>query len=610
MILLGDPRSVSAVAKSSPHKHKINSGTLCFSETLDSKQMMEIIRSFENHHMPIDKSRYEICWILHEDKSSPDLNRRTELNFVVVQRDLKTGKHLNFFGGNGNLRGNDWRCHSDPWRDAINIEYGLSRPDQIKNISTDINFEKHLSEKTGKAELIKIINDYVITRVDHIFCRDDVVDIINENLREFGIKVESAHNDRFISISSELFKKNIRLKGGIYDQSNYDNRGFKHLDTREEIKRYVGSPDEYRTRCEQADIQLRNRADEYSKRTGIDSKIGNSNFKESVFQSLVSSKVKTDGTTDQKEEQRNREIKDASHRTKKDTKPINMVLPTVQTETESSESSIHEINSTEEKLLENVSSVKIIKENSNEQLELHKQFIASFDNRSEAIRFIKSTTEYANSRGIGAKRGVTRDAGIYHHLTANDEVLRRRIKTFDAFISGIRTTTERLNRNVIDKSRAAYEFSKNVLSHDETIRTDIQYLGDFAKQFKHAYKSIESNLEGLIRRIERRILRGANLTANSHESMVDAAEEILEKGPKNLTRYISKLAKRLSTNPKQLCKDHPKRVLLIAGRFSHEANWPEYVRKEIEQRMIDRNRELSHKSPSPIKEIDLKIPIR
>lgn len=271
-ILSGDPERMQQVCDSMRQKNKYVAGGLMFSEILTDEQKLHAMQSFEDHHFPGMEGRYEILWIEHND------HNRTELNFVIAKVDLETGLAYNPFPGNE--RNPMWQHHTDPWRDAYNIENGYSRPDVPTNLSTKTSeydiakfSDSFKDAMRSRNDIIDVVTDYVQNSLVNgsIKSRDDVVNCVNE-LSEFGIKVEKT-SEKFISISVEGRDKNIRLKGAIFDERSFDDTGFKYTHSSEKGREHTGTSSEYESRARAADKARDRRAEYNHERFGATSEV-------------------------------------------------------------------------------------------------------------------------------------------------------------------------------------------------------------------------------------------------------------------------------------------------------------------------------------------------
>jgi hypothetical protein len=182
-------------------------------------------------------------------------------------------------------------AHSDPWRDAINIEYGFSRPDVPVKLAAEIRDQYHPNQANRQA-VIDTCTDYVVSRFEDVRSRDDVASVLNE-LSDLGITV-AGQSAKYITVSAEGLDKNIRLKGAIYDRESYDDSGFKYSSEREDTLEYRNSEQEYRAICSAADETRQSRAEAHRERFGTSGPDGDTLFKSEACPQINSRKAEAD----------------------------------------------------------------------------------------------------------------------------------------------------------------------------------------------------------------------------------------------------------------------------------------------------------------------------
>ncbi|MSG01281.1 plasmid mobilization relaxosome protein MobC [Escherichia coli] len=89
-VLQGNPEEVRELIDATPFAKKYTSGVLSFAEKeLPPGGREKVMASFERVLMPgLEKNQYSILWVEHQDKG------RLELNFVIPNMELQTGKRL------------------------------------------------------------------------------------------------------------------------------------------------------------------------------------------------------------------------------------------------------------------------------------------------------------------------------------------------------------------------------------------------------------------------------------------------------------------------------------------------------------------------------------
>lgn len=205
VILSGDAELTQELINRASHKFSkcYTAGVLSFEESdLNPKDKLAIMSDFEDALMAgIDRDDYNILWVEHRDKG------RLELNFIIPRIHLITEMHLQPFYAPADMK------RIDAFKDCINLEYGLSNP---KDLSKKQSFVVPRELPRNRKEVVHSINHYMSEMIEagEISNRQDVI----EHLRSFeGIEIARA-TTQSISIKVEGHDRNIRLKGGVYEQ--------------------------------------------------------------------------------------------------------------------------------------------------------------------------------------------------------------------------------------------------------------------------------------------------------------------------------------------------------------------------------------------------------
>lgn len=198
----GDPDEIQALIDSSPYAKKYTSGVLSFEEAdLDRQTKDKIMSSFEKALLPgLDADQYSCLWVEHRDKG------RLELNFVVPNVDLQTGKRLQpYFDKADKLRINAWKT-------GMNASLKLHDPDDPIN-KRELTTPRNLP--ASKQEAARAITDGLLYLAGNgeLRTRQDVVNA----LEGAGFTV-ARQTSKSISIADPDGGRNIRLKGQIYEQ--------------------------------------------------------------------------------------------------------------------------------------------------------------------------------------------------------------------------------------------------------------------------------------------------------------------------------------------------------------------------------------------------------
>ena len=202
-VLSGDPELTQKLSDSLGFQNRYTVGVLSFEEgNLPDEQKRAIMERFEGSLMAgLDKDQYNMTWIEHTDKD------RLELNFVIANQELTTGKRLQPYYDKAD------RPLVENWKQVINHEYGLTDPhDPTKaqaiktlnrqNLPKDV---QQVKEQIGQAIAHQI-------EQGNITDRKGVID----TLEQAGFEI-ARQTDKSISIKNPDGKRNIRLEGVIYE---------------------------------------------------------------------------------------------------------------------------------------------------------------------------------------------------------------------------------------------------------------------------------------------------------------------------------------------------------------------------------------------------------
>jgi hypothetical protein len=201
-LLRGDPDEIKALIDSSKYAQKYTSGVLSFEEAdIPEAAKQRLMDSFEGALLPaLDKDQYSVLWVEHRDKG------RLELNFVVPNLELQTGKRLQvYFHAQDRYRLRDWQT-------IQNIEGGFQDPDDPLKRQL-VTLPNNLPADRKEAQLAITHGIKALVESGDIRNRNDVI----KTLQESGFSVVRAI-EKSISIAPSGGGKNIRLKGMFYEQ--------------------------------------------------------------------------------------------------------------------------------------------------------------------------------------------------------------------------------------------------------------------------------------------------------------------------------------------------------------------------------------------------------
>jgi len=135
LVLRGDPEQTRELIDSLDFKRKYTSGVLSFSEPdISHAKKSKIMDSWESALFPgMDKNQYSVLWVEHRDKG------RLELNFVIPNVELQTGKRLQHYFDKAD------RNRVDAWQTLTNAAHGLTDPkdpERTLTLSPSQTFQK------------------------------------------------------------------------------------------------------------------------------------------------------------------------------------------------------------------------------------------------------------------------------------------------------------------------------------------------------------------------------------------------------------------------------------------------------------------------------------
>ena len=236
-VLYGDPKLTEQLINATPYQQKYKSGVLSFTEDANKfsdEQKKDIMQRFEDTlFIGLEPDQYDILWVEHSDKGG-----RLELNFVIPCQELRGGKSLQPFYAQSDL------VRVNAFKNIINKEYELTDPNEpqrkrlINPYVTDAPRPTPYDAKKKKKE-DKAVEETPDTHAIKADIDRQLLDSLKEGslnnrgsvmyfLEGLGFKIERAVK-KSISISRPDMKRNIRLKGVIYEE------GFQALSQRAEI---------------------------------------------------------------------------------------------------------------------------------------------------------------------------------------------------------------------------------------------------------------------------------------------------------------------------------------------------------------------------------------
>ena len=231
-LLSGDPELTKRLSDSLSFQNRHTVGVLSFEEVnLPDDHKTAIRESFESSLLAgLEKDQYNITWIEHTDKD------RLELNFVIANTELTTGKRLQPYYDKVD------RPLVENWKQVTNHEYNLTDPhdpDKAQAVKTLSSQNLPQDIRKIKEQIGRVISHQI--EQGNVTDRKDVID----TLQQAGFEI-ARQTDKSISIKNPDGKRNIRLEGIIYENRQF-NEEFAE-ERRRARKDYAGTGAErYRT---------------------------------------------------------------------------------------------------------------------------------------------------------------------------------------------------------------------------------------------------------------------------------------------------------------------------------------------------------------------------
>ena len=216
-VLSGDAFITQELINSSNFSKRYTSGVLSFEERPDEisdKDKKKIMQDFEQSMFPgMYPDRVNFLWVEHTDKENPKTGeRRLELNFVIPNTEIYTGKRLQPYYHLQDAK------YFRAWQTLTNDRFKLSDPDDPNHFRRVNPFDSNQSPKKTFENLKKDIDEFLELqmRCGLIENREDIIWQI-ENIPDQNFKV-TRRSPKFISITQGDNKKPIRLKGFLFEE--------------------------------------------------------------------------------------------------------------------------------------------------------------------------------------------------------------------------------------------------------------------------------------------------------------------------------------------------------------------------------------------------------
>lgn len=220
-ILRGNAEITKELINSTDYARRYTSGALSFEEsykTVSAETKAIIMDNFEKTLFAgLQPDQYNILWVQHTDKDD-----RLELNFLIPNQELRSGKRLQPFFHAADLK------RVNAFQNVINMNFKFSDPhDPSKKRFNNPHFSrsanlKNVDEKdyTPKQLQLTTHNSAKNELTAYIYklaaaARFKNRAAIQNELKKRGLEIKRV-TDNFISVKSPKFAKNIRLDDAIF----------------------------------------------------------------------------------------------------------------------------------------------------------------------------------------------------------------------------------------------------------------------------------------------------------------------------------------------------------------------------------------------------------
>lgn len=263
-ILSGNEQEIAGLIDSSPYAKKYTSGCLSFYENDFSEDIKQKLMSdFEKCLFPgMDQDQYRVLWIEHKDKKNPETGKaRLELNFLIPNTEILTGKRLQPFFHNADL------SRVDLFKKIVNFEHGLHDPNDPL-FQQAITSKKSLPKSTAEIktvldiEALKAIESGLIN--DRISMKKWLTDLGLEITKESkkSLSIKNPNDDgkaRSIRLTGAIYEKDFRITAESAELTRTASEQYR----RESRQRYESDIQRYTAHIEQKSTELERKYRKY-----------------------------------------------------------------------------------------------------------------------------------------------------------------------------------------------------------------------------------------------------------------------------------------------------------------------------------------------------------
>jgi len=231
-ILRGNPDLTKNLIDVAKGKHRYTSGVLSFGEKISDEKKRLAMDSYERFLTADHSVELNFLWIEHKEHD------RTELHFVIPNTDLKTNRPFSPYVDRVDF---GVRTAIDEY---LNAESGGADPNDPARKRLNSSASDYLKQSNDRKELIQSIDEHILNLAEKTISEDGAwtQEDTAKALQDLGFKIER-QTKKAISISHPELKKNIRLKGGLYESDSEF--------TKESFAKVERDSDSYRRRAEQ-----------------------------------------------------------------------------------------------------------------------------------------------------------------------------------------------------------------------------------------------------------------------------------------------------------------------------------------------------------------------
>lgn len=230
-VLRGNPEITKELINSTDYARRYTSGCLSFEESyqdITDDVKSKIMDNFEKVLFAgLFPDNYNILWVQHTDK-----NERLELNFLIPNQELRSGKRLQPFYYAADMK------RVDAFQTVMNLNFKLSDPNDPRKRRTDNPYLSRSANLKNVKEGEKTLEHKrlethggtknELTKYFHSLAERGKLpdrEAIREALKSQGYEITRV-TKQSISIKSPKFDKNIRLDDPIFSE---DFRAFDYI---------------------------------------------------------------------------------------------------------------------------------------------------------------------------------------------------------------------------------------------------------------------------------------------------------------------------------------------------------------------------------------------